>query len=205
MQRPALPARVQNQRQKGDRVSSRPDAEQWFGLLDELDRLERQIRQQSAVVRARVDRGDALGFPSASPGFGERGATHSPRVDIDGNVIEPDPNDLPPAHADITGETAASLADGKHREDDLSRHVRCAERLTLEGVEKLRRAFGELCLAIPGPIPDPQREACSSCFASKDVVTNYGKNPKLWVQSEGKCASCSRRLARRGLSDKKAS
>lgn len=178
---------------------SHPDHGQWFGLLDELDRLARQIREQSAVVRAREVESPpsgVSGYPAASPGFGERGSVHAPLVDIEGNVIAPDPNDLPPAHADLTGERAAAAADGHIAEDDALRHRRAGERLSLEAVERLRRAFGEFMAAVPGRIPDPQREQCASCFISKDVATKYGQRPGGWVVSEGKCESCVKRLVR---------
>lgn len=184
--------------------SRHADDEQWFGLLEGLEKQIRLLRERSVVVRGRT-RGDTIGFPSASPGFAERGASHAPRIDREGNVIEPDPDDLPPAHSDLTGELATALADGHRRPDELTMLRREGERWAARALGAIEKSVGCFSEAIPGALADPVREQCASCWTPKDIVTKYGEKPKEWVPSAGKCASCVRRESRHPVSDKKPS
>jgi hypothetical protein len=186
------PARVF---EPNDRDRSSPMTnDQWAELLAQLHKLVSELDVESWPLRALAQTARrATGYSRSSPGFGERGMSRpAVRVDRDGNVIdELDPNDLPPAHSDIVGEQVAAFMDNSSYPAQ-----RRMEGAGEKALKWLITALAEIREGTAMPAAEKTREQCAVCFAAKDVVTNHGKTPKLWIRSEGKCASCVRRIAR---------
>lgn len=110
--------------------------------------------------------------------------------------------------SDPTADYVAGLAGGTYDEyteettadtwqppkDPIKQKIRGMEREVKDARARLETALDYLQQATPTRIPEVVREVCATCGASKAVATKYGKKPKEWVKSEGRCATCSRRL-----------
>lgn len=110
--------------------------------------------------------------------------------------------------SDPTADYVIGLAGGKYNEyteeatgdtwkppkDPIKQKIRGMEREVADARNRLQTAMSHLRDAMPASIPEPIREMCVTCGASKAVVTRRGKKPKEWVKSEARCATCSRRL-----------
>lgn len=112
--------------------------------------------------------------------------------------------------SDPTADLVASLAGGKITSDHLGEiltddtweppknwaqgKVNSMNWKAEDARNRLREVCGAIREVLPEAVPDPIHEQCSSCFVSKDVVTEYGRKPKRWVVGNGRCKSCDDRL-----------
>jgi hypothetical protein len=84
-------------------IKGQPNREQQAVLLESLVQdIDRIYDSWATALEARA----SYGYPPTSPGFAEHGYLRRVKFDSEGNVIPPDPDDLPPAVGDPTGNKA---------------------------------------------------------------------------------------------------
>lgn len=153
-----------------------PNEADWDRMLDELDDHVAMLRKHSATARARAKEKAVDGYPRNSMPEGSTGGVGG----------------------DPTGDIVVLLAGGddgpdtwRGPHDPIAQNVRQMIRETTDARNRLRGATAAMARCLPAEIQDVPREVCQSCGVSKKVA-------KGWVQAEGRCAACSRRIARNG-------
>lgn len=84
-------------------VTRRPSAAQ---AAEQVARLHTAIDRICDAWELAVEDAASRGWPSSSPGYGERGYLRRVRIDEHGNALPPDPDDVTPPASDTTGDAA---------------------------------------------------------------------------------------------------
>lgn len=146
----------------------RPTHDQWKSLIAEANSLIATIEKSGAEVIRRSEGRFADGYPTGSDGKGGgSGGT-----------------------ADPVGSYVMAKIDGAFdRGDTIKTLAKRMERDFAKSVLMLRDSVSALRQAMPERIPDPVREVCVTCEASKKVVAK-------WHGSTSQCDACFQRHAR---------
>lgn len=158
-----------------------PTDDDWARLCDELEDHVAFLRTHGPTVRARA-KGATSPYPARSPGanavsggsIGGMGGSSDPTAD---QVVR------------LAGGDDDKADTWQGTRDPVALDARAMVRAATDARNQLRGATAAARRALPVKVADAPREVCVTCGTPKHIA-------KGWVQSEGRCGACSRRLSR---------